>query len=73
MSTYYEAKIIDGQYQVRQRPNGYWTIVYNKVADIANMMETLTEEERLEVMSCFCSYCGITQTPGRSCQCWNDE
>ncbi len=32
----------------------------------------LLEEERLDVLSWFCSHCG-TEQGDRRCQCWNDE
>jgi hypothetical protein len=70
---YYEARIIDGQFQIRSDPRGEWRIVDNPVADAANAMAALTDEERMEVMACFCRSCGCIQPDGRGCQCWNDE
>jgi hypothetical protein len=37
---------------------------------IIKLMQSLTDEHRLEVFSCFCKYCGTEQP---RCQCWNDE
>lgn len=70
---YYEARIIDGQFQIRSEPRGEWRIVYNPVADIANAMAALSEHDRMEVMALFCRSCGFIQPDGRGCQCWNDE
>lgn len=65
------SRIVDGQFQVRGE-NGEWQIVYNPVANIVNAMIALTDDERLEVMRCFCRGCGAVQPEFMSCQCWND-
>lgn len=70
---YYKSRIIDGQFQIRSEPRGEWRIVYNPVADVANAMAALSDDERMEVMACFCRSCGCIQPDGRGCQCWNDE
>lgn len=38
-----------------------------------NILTTITNDERLEVMSCFCPRCGCIQPEEYRCQCWNDE
>ena len=40
------------------------------VASVLSLMDTLTEEERLQVMAHYCSGCGTVMLP---CHCWNDE
>lgn len=70
---YYEARIINGQFQIRSEPRGEWRIVYNPIADAANAMAALTDEERMKVIECFCRECGRIQPDGLGCQCWNDE
>lgn len=38
--------------------------------DLILLMAPLTDEQRYEVMSNFCTHCG-SKNP--NCQCWNDE
>lgn len=45
---------------------------------IVILMDSLTPEERLEVMYQFCTECGAKQPDEKEeyamrCQCWNDE
>lgn len=39
-------------------------------AFIRIMRDCMTDEQRLEIISSFCSGCGDVDP---SCQCWNDE
>lgn len=34
------------------------------------LFNELNSQERLEVFSCFCTYCGDNES---DCQCWNNE
>jgi len=67
---YYEEKFIDGKLMFRTIPEGDWHINNRAFAKVANKVLALTEDERVEVFSCFCNHCGSTDT---QCQCWNDE
>ena len=40
------------------------------VASVLSPMDTLTDDERLQVMARYCRDCG-SEDP--RCQCWNDE
>lgn len=70
-----DAKIINGVLHTRQSykqeyteakqmPGGY--------ADAIKELAALTDEQRLEVFSYFCTSCGIIQNEKR-CSCWNDS
>lgn len=37
---------------------------------IYDMLNQMTNEERLSVFNCYCKYCGSKDS---KCQCWNDE
>ncbi len=37
---------------------------------LVELMQRMTDEERMDVMSEFCHHCGCTDP---SCNCWNDE
>ncbi len=67
---YYEEKFIDGKIMFRNMPDGYWLPKVTSVANIANNLFNLTEEERLEVMGYFCKHCGSADP---KCVCWRDE
>lgn len=41
-----------------------------EVEAIVERMEQLTDDERAEIISHFCKYCGDIDP---QCQCWNDE
>tara|TARA_R110001592_G_scaffold361512_1_gene672342 strand:- start:84 stop:353 length:270 start_codon:yes stop_codon:yes gene_type:complete len=43
--------------------------VKNKEA-IISKMKTMTDDERLDIITEFCKYCGDLDS---GCQCWNDE
>jgi len=45
----------------------------NAVVKAIIVLLALTEEERLEVFQEFCTHCGIQQSDGYQCQCWNDD
>ncbi|MBK8184778.1 MAG: hypothetical protein IPK63_18625 [Candidatus Competibacteraceae bacterium] len=40
------------------------------VETLVALMQRMTDEERMDVMSEFCRHCGDTNP---CCQCWNDE
>lgn len=41
---------------------------------VKQMFAGLTDEQRLEVMADYCTYCGIYDGDSPiGCQCWNDE
>ncbi|MBK8184840.1 MAG: hypothetical protein IPK63_18935 [Candidatus Competibacteraceae bacterium] len=44
--------------------------LYATVETIVALMQRMTDEERMDVMSEFCRHCGDTNP---CCQCWNDE
>ena len=45
-----------------------------EVAKAFRAMSSLTDEQRLSVMACFCTNCGCAEpNKGMGCQCWNDE
>lgn len=45
-----------------------------KIEEIVELMKQLSDDERLEVMSHFCTDCGCIQPEtGPRCCCWNDE
>jgi len=41
-----------------------------KMEELLEELHDLTEAERLELFSEFCTHCG---TDNPNCQCWNDE
>ena len=43
------------------------------IKNMVELMDTLDEEQRLEVMAHFCNGCGCHQPEGHWCQCQNDE
>ena len=67
---YYREEIINGVLMCKSTPNGEWRPVVSKIASIVNELAKLTDEERREVLSCFCRSCGSTDS---RCQCWNDD
>ena len=36
-------------------------------------LKMLTDAERMEVFSHFCTHCGCINEGSRKCQCWNDD
>lgn len=38
--------------------------------NVKEMFSKLTDEERMEVISDYCKYCGCNDN---GCQCWNDD
>lgn len=41
-----------------------------KLRDITQQVDELTEDERVELFNQYCIHCGDKDP---SCQCWNDE
>lgn len=67
---YYEEKFIDGKLMYRNTPEGDWHIKHNAYAKVANRVYSLSDEERMEVFSLFCTHCG---SDNPRCHCWNDK
>lgn len=44
-----------------------------KSEEIIEAIRKFNEDERLDILSHFCCYCGEEQDPDHQCQCWNDE
>lgn len=51
------------------RIGGVGSSAKNKEAIISEMKK-MTDDERLDIITEFCKYCGYLDN---SCQCWNDE
>ncbi len=54
----------------RNTPDGEWEFKYTEVAQVANIVYALTDEERLELLQYFCVHCGTNDI---KCNCWRDE
>lgn len=51
-------------------PGDKWTVATGPVADAINAMIKLSDSERVEVMDCFCCFCGTLHLP---CWCRRDD
>ena len=67
---FYEEKFIDGKLMFRTTPKGEWEHKTTSVALVANQLILMTDDERVELFSLFCTHCGSDDP---RCQCWNDE
>ncbi len=67
---YYEEKFINGKLSFRNMPDGEWQLKTTSVALVANQLILMTEDERADLFSLFCTHCGSDDP---SCQCWNDD
>lgn len=70
---FYEERVIDGRLMCRSDPKGEWRPVRSSphVAAVEALI-ALTDEQRMDALSLFCTHCGKVQ-PTFRCQCWNDE
>jgi hypothetical protein len=66
---YYQ--IIDGEVMEADSQGRWVRRACNPVTDIINAMAALTDDERNQVMRCFCPYCGCIQDPRAKCRCWD--
>lgn len=66
---YYAEKMIDGVLHYRNTPDGEWRTVNTQRSISINAMYALSTDERVDVMSAYCSGCGSMFTP---CHCQND-
>ncbi len=67
---YYEEKFVNGLLMLRNMPDGEWYFKYTELAQVANIVMELSEEDRLKLFGYFCAGCGTHELP---CHCQNDE
>jgi len=66
----YEEKFIDGKLMFRYTTKDAWFEKPNYYGVVARLVYDLTDLERENLFTLFCTHCGSTDT---RCQCWNDE